>query len=118
MKNIVYFGEKPNAITLEAHKLFADIWMRKNITSEETEEGIQWHAEEVYGRLNSNIPTLEDLETNFDIWYNILSKWEPEQPITFETITKELLIFENTTNSNLKDLEDAVLELGEIIGGM
>lgn len=48
----------------------------------------------------------------------IFRKWEPEKPITLQTIVEDFSEYKKTTDSNLTDLEDAVLELGEIIGGM
>lgn len=118
MLDKVYYDHEPTPIHIESHDGYADIWLAKNIHEETSEEGTAWVADEVYGKITENIPTKEEIESDFHIWFEVFRKWEPEKPITLQTIVEDFSKYKKTTDSNLTDLEDAVLELGEIIGGM
>ena len=111
MKDKVYYDHEPAPVHIENHADHSDIWLVKNIQCEETEEGIIWFGDEVYGQMTGFIPSYDNIIAEFEIYYDLLSKWNPDSIITLESIIKE-------ANSNIADLEDAVLELGEIIGSM
>lgn len=118
MLDKVYYDHEPAPIHIESHDDYADIWLAKNIHEEETEGGTSWVAIEAYGQIKDNIPTESEIESDFNVWFDILSEWELEKPITLQTVVKDFSDYKETTNTNINDLEDAVLELGEIIGGM
>lgn len=124
MRDKVFYDHQPSMTHIERHDGFSDIWLRKDIKQEYIEEmsdetSLVWTADEVYGRLVDNIPTEEQIIENFDVWFIVLSKWEPkENPITLSTIVSEFSAYKNYTDKNILDLEDAVMELGELVGAI
>lgn len=77
-----YYTERPNSIkymSLPSDDT-ADLWMRKNIESAETEDGIVYYADEAYMRITNGAPSQAEVIANFDEWYSTASAWQPPTP--------------------------------------
>lgn len=62
-----YFTNEPERILyLKQNEGPAEVWLRQNIEEIETEEGIQWTAEEVM--IHTNL-TQEEIESQFDSYF-------------------------------------------------
>lgn len=94
MRSVTYFNETPRAVHIETSGDFKDIWIRKNIRSEEIspiEEGsdptYQIVADEAYIRLpKSDAPSYDEVYDNIDEWFEYASDWEEEKKPTLEAL--------------------------------
>ena len=83
----------------------AEVWMRKDIIEEVTEEGgTQYKYKEVM--FITSEPE-ESIVANFDTWFNFGSTWTGE-PLNNDIIIKRL-------QSDYNDLSNAVIELADMI---
>lgn len=63
---------------------FCDVWLRKNIESYTDDEGNKgFKADEAYARIVVN---KNDIENNFDQWFEIVKSWKPSQPTKEKTL--------------------------------
>ena len=93
----VYYSERPDEMRYCKLKSGnADVWIRKNIKEVETEEGVQWEADEVY--LNTQ-ETLEEVTTRKDQ--------------IFDEASAEIA----TVSERLEAIEEAITVLAEAIYG-
>lgn len=92
-----------------------DLFMRKNIAEEETEEGVCYTADEAYMRMPTNDPTQAEVIENFDTWYAVAAAWEKPQPVPEPTVEERLATVE-AENLVLKgQLENAMEALDFLI---
>ena len=101
---IVNYDSKPE--TVQYMKLpngQADVWLRRNIQQEESDEGVFWSADEKYIRTGL---TLDEVNAQFDALFDA----EPETPLTdSERITQ--------LEQQNEMLTECLLEMSEIVYG-
>ena len=105
---------------LEIYPVFSgtDIIMRKNIElveKEEAQDGKKsrykvWECEEIQCRCEENI-TKDEIEKNFEHWWDIADKKTEVEAIDKESVLKK----EPTVSDRLDALESGLAELAEVI---
>lgn len=81
----------------------ADVFMRKNIESAETEDGTVYYADEAYMRITNGSPSQAEIVAGFDEWYDTAAAWQQPTP------TKK----PDTQEARIAALEEAVEQLKE-----
>lgn len=79
----------------------ADVWLRRNIQQEESDEGIFWSADEKYIRTGM---TLDEVNAQFDALFDA----EPETPLTDSERIAQL-------EQQNAMLTECLLEMSEIV---
>lgn len=86
MKQIAYFSEKPDAVTVCVLPTGAsDVWLRRNAQEKQiadTSSGetvTQWECEEVYARHSEKLTT-ETVQERFDDYWAAGENWPEESP--------------------------------------
>ena len=79
----------------------ADVWLRRNIQQEESDEGIFWSADEKYIRTGL---TLDEVNAQFDALFDA----EPETPLTDSERIAQL-------EQQNAMLTECLLEMSEIV---
>lgn len=101
---IVNYDYKPE--TVQYMKLpngQADVWLRRNIQQEESDEGVFWSADEKYTRTGL---TLDEVNAQFDALFDA----EPETPLTDSERIAQL-------EQQNAMLTECLLEMSEIVYG-
>lgn len=84
----------------------SDVWLRKNITKKEGEDGEFWEADEVH-MLLPGTPTADEVEARFDeLW------------AMAEAAGKSLESRVDDVEVSIGDVMDALAELGSIVEGV
>ena len=99
---IVNYDSKPG--TVQYMKLpngQADVWLRRNIQQEESDEGVFWSADEKYIRTGL---TLDEVNAQFDALFDA----EPETPLTDSERIAQL-------EQQNAMLTECLLEMSEIV---
>ena len=81
----------------------ADVWLRRNVQQEESDEGVFWSADEKYIRTGL---TLDEVNAQFDSLFDA----EPETPLTDSERIAQLEV-QNAM------LTECLLEMSEIVYG-
>ena len=81
----------------------ADVWLRRNIQQEESDEGVFWSADEKYIRTGL---TLDEVNAQFDALFDA----EPETPLTDSERIAQL-------EQQNAMLTECLLEMSEIVYG-
>ncbi len=88
MRCIAFSDHSPDPVQIEKRSKIYDVWLRQNITKEETEEGIRYRYDEAY----MQSPSEPDITSeNFPEWFERASVWEEAEPIP-EPTTEEFLL--------------------------
>lgn len=82
-------NDRPEPVTKENN----DLYLRKNIRSETRTEGEAeysvWVYDEAYMQLDEDA-TAEEIESEFDLWFEYASEWEAEKPNTIEQLRADV----------------------------
>lgn len=81
----------------------ADVWLRRNIQQEESDEGVFWSADEKYIRTGL---TLDEVNAQFDALFDA----DPETPLTDSERIAQL-------EAQNAMLTECLLEMSEIVYG-
>lgn len=68
--NLSHSHKKHNKVDYYKLNGYIDIFLHKNEQKNETKEGVQYTADEVYLKLNQDIKK-EDIENNFDYYWSL-----------------------------------------------
>lgn len=79
------YTQRPDRVSTFTHAQGTDVFMRRNITEREDEETGQhiWDCEEVQARLPNPV-TAEEIEADFDEWWEIIASAPTPQRQTTE----------------------------------
>ena len=101
---IVNYDSKPEAVLyMKLPNGQADVWLRRNIQQEESDEGVFWSADEKYIRTGL---TLDEVNAQFDALFDA----EPVTPLTDSERIAQL-------EQQNAMLTECLLEMSEIVYG-
>lgn len=101
---IVNYDSKPETVQyMKLHNGQADVWLRRNIQQEESDEGVFWSADEKYIRTGL---TLDEVNAQFDALFDA----EPVTPLTDSERIAQL-------EQQNAMLTECLLEMSEIVYG-
>lgn len=86
----VTYTQRPSRVSVFAHTLGTDIFLRRNIVEREDEETGQtlYECEEVQARLSTPV-TVDGIETDFDGWWEIIASTpKPQQRTTAQQLAQ------------------------------
>lgn len=111
----VCFTSQPSAVDyLPLPNSKADVFLRKNIESAETEDGTVYYADEAYMRITDGAPSQAEVIANFDKWFTTASKWEAPLPVPTPTQEERIAALE-AENIRLKAQLDNAMEAIDFI---
>lgn len=78
MLNKTEYSQRPEKVYVEEHEKGNDAWLRQNITEipDVEGDGTHWEADEAYFK---TFATEEEIEEDFDGYFDEASGWEPEK---------------------------------------
>lgn len=101
---IVNYDSKPEAVLyMKLPNGLADVWLRRNVHQEESDDGISWSADEKYIRTSL---TLDEVNEQFDALFDA----EPEKVLTEAERIAQL-------EQQNAMLTECLLEMSEIVYG-
>ena len=92
MLNRVNCGEMPQPITIGSRDNLKDVWLRTNVEEVIDEDGNKtYDCDEAYFRIEAaECPTEEDLEDNFEIWFEFAAEWKEPKPLTLKQLRADV----------------------------